>query len=127
MKVLLGALHEADAEVHGGDQGDCDGRGGQVTGPQPQQVQVRNPPKLTLLVFTVNESYPVLDNIEGTQKRSIGIRPKLLLMDVCAFLNSVRVKRLLMLRFGTLNHSYLIDFSLASHFSSWAVHALTVQ
>jgi hypothetical protein len=44
-------------------------------------------------IILVNESYPVLDNIEGTQKRSIGIRPKILLMDVCAFLNSVRVKR----------------------------------
>jgi hypothetical protein len=87
VKVLLGALHEADAEVHGGDQGDCDGRGGQVPGPQPQQVQVRHPPKLTcLLVYTCKLDLPVFYNIEGTQNRSIGtIRPRIFLMEFCIF------------------------------------------
>jgi hypothetical protein len=53
---------------------------------------LQNPP--TLLDYTVNESYPVFDNIEGTQKRSISIRLKTFLMVFCIFLYSVLVKRM---------------------------------
>ena len=40
IQVLLGPRDEADFKIHGGNQGDCHGRGGQVPGSQPKPLQV---------------------------------------------------------------------------------------